>query len=466
METKLTAALVRSLVETDPPVRDRCYFDVALPRFALRVKPATQPGLPWAAWYFIRYSVDGREKRIKVGNPRTMSLDDARQAAKRTLAAVDTGGDPAADRERQRLAWTVGQAIDAYIASEQFAKHTESVRYNAERAFDVHIRRHLGTVKLAAIDIPAVRRFMRAIENDTRQNSRKRRIGGAGAARKQVRFLSTLLTWCVGEGRLVTNPIIGNLRLSGDGERSAVITEPEQYLAFLRAMDELVLEGKLRPAIRVFFLVKAFTAMRRSEVQNLRLGQIDIENRRITLTDTKGIKLASRGPKQEIISLPEFAAAALAEILPKHGNPEDLVFPPKRGRKISVNRDWRLIQVRAGLPGDMVLHGLRHSAGTVAALEGMSLPEIQAMLRHRNPTTTSRYIHLANRLRSRLQDRAMASVTSGASCCRGRALRQGEQVAPIREGVCDSTSPRGAEAIRGRLAPLTAWRASNVCRAF
>jgi site-specific recombinase XerD len=40
---------------------------------------------------------------------------------------------------------------------------------------------------------------------------------------------------------------------------------------------------------------------------------------------------------------------------------------------------------------------------------GLSLPEVQRLLRHRNVTTTTRYIHLAER-HSRYQDRATAHL--------------------------------------------------------
>jgi site-specific recombinase XerD len=41
-------------------------------------------------------------------------------------------------------------------------------------------------------------------------------------------------------------------------------------------------------------------------------------------------------------------------------------------------------------------------------MAGLSLPEVQRLLRHRNITTVQKYIHLADR--ARLQDRAMAAV--------------------------------------------------------
>jgi len=102
--TKITAAQVREMLAA-PPAKDTSLFDVLLPRFALRVKPSRRPGGRPAAWYFVRYTApDGRERRIKVGNPGTMLVEEARKAARAVLAVVDAGGDPKATQERVRAA--------------------------------------------------------------------------------------------------------------------------------------------------------------------------------------------------------------------------------------------------------------------------------------------------------------------------------------------------------------------------
>jgi integrase len=263
------------------------------------------------------------------------------------------------------------------------------------------------------LDVPQARKLLRAIETDTRSNSRGRRLGGAGAARKTARVWSAMLTWCVHEGQLARNPLFGTLRLGGDGVRETVITEPTQYAALFAAMDDLVAEGKLRPASRSFITTAALTGMRRGELQALSWGQVDLARLRITLTTSKGAKLARGGVKQETIALPAFAAAALAAIRPEGAAEDDCVFPSRRGARIAINRDWLAVRAYAGLPADLTLHGLRHSAGTVAVMSGLSGPEVQKMLRHRNISTTSKYIHLAEA--ARLQDRALGHLVPSAA---------------------------------------------------
>jgi integrase len=89
--------------------------------------------------------------------------------------------------------------------------------------------------------------------------------------------------------------------------------------------------------------------------------------------------------------------------------PHDPVFVPMRGEKISVNRDWVAIRAAADLPPDLLLHSLRHSLATCGVLAGLSMPELQRLMRHRSLSMTSRYIHLAEQ-QARLQDRAMAHL--------------------------------------------------------
>jgi len=86
------------------------------------------------------------------------------------------------------------------------------------------------------------------------------------------------------------------------------------------------------------------------------------------------------------------------------------VFIPARGALYAIHRDWVNVRTEAGLPPDLVLHGLRHSVGTAAVIAGLSTPEVQAMLRHRNITTTMKYVHLAETITGRLQDRAMGHL--------------------------------------------------------
>jgi hypothetical protein len=155
-----------------PPERDTTYADQDLPRHFLRVRPPARPGASWLALYGIRFTLpDGRKTKLKTGNPRTMDLDAARAAARLALAAVDAGRDPAADRSGLRAAWTVRQLWVAYQESPEFKRGTAKSQAAVRGAFDNHIVPRLGGEKLVALDVPMVKRLIRAIATDARLNA-------------------------------------------------------------------------------------------------------------------------------------------------------------------------------------------------------------------------------------------------------------------------------------------------------
>lgn len=129
-----------------------------------------------------------------------------------------------------------------------------------------------------------------------------------------------------------------------------------------------------------------------------------------TLRNAKGVKLARSGSRIETVSLHPIVAEALTAIRPEAVEAGQLVFPPKRGRLLAINREWHRVREAAGLNPELVLHSLRHSLGTAGIIGGMSTLEVSKMLRHRNASMTARYVHLAEATQARLQDRAAETL--------------------------------------------------------
>ena len=70
----------------------------------------------------------------------------------------------------------------------------------------------------------------------------------------------------------------------------------------------------------------------------------------------------------------------------------------RTGRKLSgLNQTWQNIREAVGIP-DVRLHDLRHSFASDALMGGVPLAIVGEMLGHRQPSTTKRYAHLANRV--------------------------------------------------------------------
>jgi integrase len=405
MQTKLTKAMVRGLLR-DGVDRDISFFDNEVPRMALRVKPSG------AAWYFVRYTQRGRDRRMKVGDPKTMSLEEARKAAKSSLAIADSGRDPKAERDAARSEWTVRQLLEEYFDSEAFAAKTARSQYEDRSKARVHLFPSIGAHKIGELDAATAKRLYNRISRTDRAVSTtrgRRRIGGAGIARKVIRLLSAALSWAVEQGHLKNHPFKGEIRLEGDSRRDAILEDRGAYQRLFTTMDEMVAEGELRQQVRDIVTLLALTGARRNEIRALRWRHIDLESGRIVLPASEH-KAGRKTRRPRIMSL----VPAAQEIITRQpeGADDELVFQPLRGRLVSVNRDWRQIRKRAGLPSDLVLHSLRHSLGSHGAMAGMSAAELQALLGHSQLGTTSRYIKWAEQ-RATPHDRAVAAAMGG-----------------------------------------------------
>ena len=71
----------------------------------------------------------------------------------------------------------------------------------------------------------------------------------------------------------------------------------------------------------------------------------------------------------------------------------NLVFPSKRGGDQCKERNkfMRVLCKKAGV-NHFGLHAIRHLSASMLARANVSIPEIQAILRHKNPNTTARYL--------------------------------------------------------------------------
>jgi integrase len=138
--------------------------------------------------------------------------------------------------------------------------------------------------------------------------------------------------------------------------------------------------------------------LRRCEVLGLRLVDIALADRKVTITEGKG------GHHRIVPVAPGFFAA-LSDYLnverpadPATANVFVVLKGPRRGRPLSAAGIDEIIsgaRGRAGL-GRVTCHMLRHTCLTRLREAGMSLEAVQAQAGHRNIESTRIYLHLSD----------------------------------------------------------------------
>jgi integrase len=387
MQDKITKRVVDAAQRRSATylVRDR-----GLKGFVLVVTPAG------AKSYAVDYragSGRGSPKRRltigKHGSPWTPQT--ARIEAKRLLAEVAAGRDPAAARHEKRNALTFGELVDLYLAEGAGHKKPSTLKVDRGR-IEHHLRPFLGKLRADRIGRAEIERMRDAVAigrtAEKVASAEKRRrgsiaVGGKGAAAQCVALVGSIYAFAIGRGLYADNP--------ARGVKKAPVRKIERFLSeaeiarLAEALDaEVQQSGNPYPPAAIKLLL--LTGCRKGEIANLRWDYVDFDHACLRLPDSK------TGARVVYLNAP---ARALLQELPRiSGSPR--VIPAMRADAAgpAIDKVWSRVRTAAGL-SDVRLHDLRHSFASVGAAGGLSLPIIGALLGHKHATTTARYAHLS-----------------------------------------------------------------------
>lgn len=140
------------------------------------------------------------------------------------------------------------------------------------------------------------------------------------------------------------------------------------------------------------------TGIRVSELINLKLEDIDIDN--------ETIKIMGKGRKERIVPLGEYATDYLKIYLLDHRHEllkqteTNYLFLNNHGKNITRQGFFKIIKALAktqGIKTEISPHTIRHSFATHLLYMGADLRTIQELLGHEDLSTTGIYTHIANK---------------------------------------------------------------------
>jgi integrase len=282
---RLTKKLIDSVAATD---RDYFIWDGDLTGFGLRVRQGGSK--TFVAQYRVGGGRGGATRRFTIGRYGVLTVDEARQEAKKVLAAAVQGGDPAGARRAKRQEMTVAQLIDRFAA-----KGTDHLKPRNRKWMLARLAHHIvpliGRKKISEVRAADVEQMMRDVRDgktakDIKTGFRARVIvrGGAGAATRAVRDLSAVYTFAMRQEWVSANPC-SLVKKPADQRRTRFLSLDEvQRLG--QAMERLLADGANPKSVAIMRLW-ALTGCRRDEIAALQWSEVDFERASLKLQDSK-----------------------------------------------------------------------------------------------------------------------------------------------------------------------------------
>jgi len=332
--------------------KDKIYFDETLAGFGLRLRQ--RDGRVRRSWV-VQYRVRGHTRRVKLGTLETLTPTEARKAARKLLGRVSLGDDPQAEKatRRRQVEHSFRAAVDTYLAAREGELRASSFKVVRLYLVGPYFKTLHG-MAVCAITHADIAAALSSIK----------RAHTANTARGARSALSAFLTWCMEEGWITANPVIGTRQPADPPARERVL-ENAELVAVWRACAG---DDDYSRIIRLLIL----TGARRQEIGAMCFDELD--DRGVwTLPAAR-----SKNHRPHALTLPQ-AALEIVKSVPRRAN--GFLFGDRGFRSWSRGKqalDRRL----AGSVRDWRVHDLRRSVATKMADIGVEPHHIEAVLNH------------------------------------------------------------------------------------
>jgi site-specific recombinase XerD len=280
------------------------------------------------------------------------------------------------------LEMTTTQSLQLFLRALQGQNYSPKTL----RAYGDDLHQFLAWVEKNRVDWDTPTRFSRVDIEGFMQYLAAQRMTGVTRVRK-LAAIRKFFTFLEENSILAANPA-HTVKGAKREEKEPNILYKEQYKALLyEASDN----------IRDYAIIQTFlqTGIRLSELANLRVDEVDLDHRLLTVRQGKG-------KKDRQIPLVDDAVKALRNYL-RYRNTQlilddEILFLAKNGTSLNVSTVKYTVAKyvkRAGIRKKVSVHTLRHTFGAHKADKNMSLATLQELMGHKKKETTLKYIHLA-----------------------------------------------------------------------
>lgn len=343
----------RAVDGAKPKATEYSLYDSQLPGFGLRVRPSGH------STFTLVCRVEGsrRTRRVTIGNPKVLTLREARKIARARLAEAHSGIDPNERRRRNRR-MTTKEAFRDYESLHLPRLSPEHARAT-QRIFERVILRAFGDKAISEVKRSDVRR----VTDEFAEHA------PAGAINIH-RAASAFFAWCMDREYIGQNPLY-RAKLPAERAVRDNVIRPVELVHIWRACELLPEHWSI--AIRILIL----TGLRKSEVLKADWNEFDFEVGEWTIPSRRSKNrrphlVAITPALSELLGQLKRGGGYLFESPLKRGAPVlGLAYPVRQLKAATSSRNWRI-------------HDIRRSVATGMAELRIQPHVIEAVLNHRS----------------------------------------------------------------------------------
>lgn len=349
-------------------------WDDKLTGFGLRINPAGKKS------FVLSYRVHGRKRLITLGNYGVLTLDQARDIAKKYLVLANEGRDPLEERQKAARGEAFKELCTQYL--ERYAKPQKRSWKDDERRINKRLLPQWANWKIVNIRHADVATLHSKIGVDHPYE-----------ANRVVELISKMFQLAKKWGFVpdnFNNPAIGIDHFK-EKKRDRWVT-PEELPRLTQAINA---ESNLyaKQALWLYLL----TGARKSEILKAKWEHLDWNRKELKLPETKADRI-------HYIPLSASALEVLRNTPKLEANPYIIPGLKPGAHLVNIDKPWQRVRKAAGV-NDVRLHDLRRTVGSWLAQAGNSLHLIGRVLNHSSQSTTAIYARFGeDHVRKALED--------------------------------------------------------------
>lgn len=324
----------------------------------------TPSGARYWRW---KYRHAGREKVLALGVYPDVSVAQARAKHWEARLLLQTGVDPAAQRQEKRK--ELKSQMTFRRVAEKWYEHWAPTRRSHKIIWgrvQNNVLPHIGNCLVSDLSAPAFRDVAKRIESKS-----------PTVAKHMLQVCGQIMRFAVAHGMAERNPV-GDIQVNDILQARPVKNHARVDAKDLPELMHAIASYGNEPTRLAIYLL-ALTFVRTSELREAVWGELDLDNAR---WDIPAERMKMNSP--HIVPLSRQAVSAFKR-LKELSNGSDFVFPGRDSRAKAMSQHTMLAALRyMGFAGKMTGHGFRGLASTILHEQDYNHEHIELQLAHQS----------------------------------------------------------------------------------